>query len=110
MWSTQIFFITNLTPDGEKLRLKWLVRALEIYEVRGFYRGLKLRYEPHAVGEPAVRTKRERARAPYLSWLDLPPDILARPFAYPLLSSGLPLDNEWKGTDSIVWKHSIRPT
>jgi hypothetical protein len=50
MWSTPQIFIMNLAANEEKLRLKWLVqRALEeIYEVRGFYRGLKLRYEPHA--------------------------------------------------------------
>jgi hypothetical protein len=49
--------------DEEKLWLKWLVqRALEeIYEVRGFYRGLKLRYEPHAACRPHHQErKRER--------------------------------------------------
>lgn len=43
--------------------------------------------------------------APYLSWLDLPPDILARPFAYPLLSSGLALEKVL----TAAWKHNIWP-
>jgi hypothetical protein len=52
----------NLAADEEKLWLKWLVqRALEeIYEVRGFYRGLKLRYEPHAACRPHQERERER--------------------------------------------------
>lgn len=113
MWSTPKIFIMNLAADEEKLWLKWLVqRALEeIYEVRGFYRGLKLRYEPHAAAWPSAPREREWARAPYLSWLDLPPDMLARPFAYPLLSSGLharlPLDITSEKVLTGAWKHNI---
>ena len=64
MWSTPKNFIMNLTADEEKLWLKWLVqRALEeIYEVRGFYRGLKLRYEPHAACRPHQERESEHER------------------------------------------------
>jgi hypothetical protein len=64
MWSTPKNFIMNLAADEEKLWLKWLVqRALEeIYEVRGFYRGLKLRYEPHAACRPHQERESEHER------------------------------------------------
>jgi hypothetical protein len=92
MWSTPKIFIVNLAADEEKLWLKWLVqRALEeIYEVRGFYRGLKLRYEPHAAAWPSAPRERVSTSA-LLKLIRLTARHARQTFClYPLLSSGLP--------------------